>query len=155
MLPILKNLIIDGFNLRWHIIGGDINTAPIEFQNLMKEYNLEEYIIFHGNQNNPYRFMRNADLLLIPSYHEAAPMVYEEARCLNLPILTTRTLSADELVSSNEIGMVCENSDDAIESALRNVLTQPDMLEVYRHHDKDCNNTKALNEFFNLINKEM
>ena len=117
----------------------------------MKEYNLEQFVEFHGVQNNPYRFMKNADLLLIPSYHEAAPMVYEEARCLNLPILTTRTLSADELVSCNQIGIVCDNEDEAIESALRVVLKQPGMLEKYRNHNLECNNTKALKEFYELI----
>ncbi len=152
MLPIICNLINQGFVFKWHIVGGDIQTAPSEFITLMKKLQVEKYIVFHGNQSNPYRFMKNADLLLIPSYHEAAPMVYEEARYFNLPILTTRTLSADELVASKKIGMVCNNDDNAIETALKLIMNNPEILDDYRHSDVPCDNINALSEFNKLIN---
>lgn len=151
MLPIIRNLIDQGLEFRWHIVGGDIYDAPSEFLSLMKELQVEKCIVFHGNQSNPYRFMKNADLLLIPSFHEAAPMVYEEARCLNLPILTTRTLSADELVTSKKIGIVCNNDNNAIETALKQIISHPDILDDYRHPDAECDNIIALKEFKNLI----
>ena len=71
-----------------------------------------------GEKVNPYAYMKNADYLLVPSYHEAAPLVFDEAKCLGLKIITTDTVSAKELVGT-DYGIVCENED----SALRNVLT--------------------------------
>ena len=44
---------------------------------------------------NPYGYMRAADVLLIPSFSEAAPMVIHESALLGTPILTTETSSAD------------------------------------------------------------
>lgn len=50
-------------------------------------------------------------------------MVFDEAIVLKLPILTTNTLSAKELVSDRNAGVVCDNSDDGIYNMLHSVLT--------------------------------
>lgn len=148
MLPIIKHLIEMGKPFMWHIIGGDENEAPEEFISQMTELNVRDCIVFHGNQKNPYRYMKNADLLLIPSYHEAAPMVYAEASCLGLPILTTNTLSAKELVEKTGIGIVCENDDVSIEKALMEIIKDPNSIRKYSLHNTiDITNACAQNEF--------
>ena len=82
------------------------------------EKGVTKQVFFMGEKVNPYAYMKNADYLLVPSYHEAAPLVFDEAKCLGLKIITTDTVSAKELVGT-DYGIVCENED----SALRNVLT--------------------------------
>jgi len=67
--------------------------------------------------------MKNADLFLMTSYHEAAPMVIDEARALGLPILTTETTSAHDMVTDRHCGWVCENSQSAINTALLTALS--------------------------------
>lgn len=53
-------------------------------------------------------------------------MVFNEALTLEIPILTTRTLSAKELIESRNIGIVCENESDSIFEMLDSVLkTKP------------------------------
>ena len=47
--------------------------------------------------DNPYGYIKAADLLLIPSYNEAAPLVIGEAAGLETPILSTETSSAKEM----------------------------------------------------------
>ena len=66
-----------------------------------------------GNKENPYPYIKNASCFLLPSLHEAAPMVFGEASSLGVPVLTTETCSAIELVQSRGIGYVVENSIDA------------------------------------------
>lgn len=151
MLPIIKKLKEKGYSFVWHIIGGDLTNAPEEFVRQLKSFDIEDRITFHGNQENPYRFIKNMDLLLIPSYHEAAPMVYAEAHCLGVPILTTRTLSAVELVEKEEIGIVCKNENDAIESTLEDILRDPSKLDKYIDKGDNINNTRAFLEFDALL----
>ena len=69
---------------------------------------MEEQVFFLGEQKNPYRYMLNADYLLVPSLHEAAPMVFDEANIIGLPIISTNTTSAHEMVADNG-GIVCES----------------------------------------------
>ena len=60
--------------------------------------------------------MLNADYLFVPSLHEAAPMVFDEANVLGLKIISTNTTSAAEMI--DEDGIICDNSSEGIESVL-------------------------------------
>lgn len=155
MLPILNELKEKGYAFTWHIIGGDLTNAPTEFVQSFHKYKLDEQIVFHGNQKNPYRFIKNINLLLIPSYYEAAPMVYAEAHCLGVPILTTETLSAVEMVEKEEIGIVCDNNEIAIRDTLESILLDPGILTKYSVVSKQPDNHKAYDEFYKLIECEM
>ncbi len=99
-------------------------------------------------KKNPYPYFLNADLLLVPSYIEAAPMVYGEAEILGAIILTTDTTSAMELVSARGIGFVCRNDDVSIKEELKRII---DGGEVRNKNDAAFNNDIAVKEFLTLI----
>ena len=111
--------------VKYYIVGDGYERDKIEKK--IEEYGLAGNIILLGEQDNPYRFMRNADLLIVPSYHEAAPVVFQEAIALDLPILTTRTTSADEMVGETH-GIVVENEDKAIEEELARIIKNPGLI---------------------------
>lgn len=101
-----------------YYIAGDGPQKDL-LQEKIKEYNMEKQVFLLGEQQNPYRYMINADYLLVPSIHEAAPMVFDEANILKLPIISTNTTSAKEMVLSNG-GIVCENSAEIV-NTLKNI----------------------------------
>ena len=68
--------------------------------------------------------MKNADLLLLTSHHEAAPMVFGEANILGLNILTTKTTSTLELVVKPNIGDVCEDNLVSIFNSLKELASR-------------------------------
>jgi len=109
-----------GANTCLHLVGDGADREQL--QALAEELGISDRVVFHGEQNNPYRYMKNADLLLMTSYHEAAPMVIEESRALGIPILTTQTTSSLEMVTEMRCGWVCENAQQAINAELRRVL---------------------------------
>ena len=67
----------EGFRFCWHIVGGGKEAQKI--LDAAQRYNMSRNIILYGDTDNPYRYYLNADMLLVPSYHEAAPMVFGEA----------------------------------------------------------------------------
>ena len=75
-----------------------------------------------GNKENPYTYLKNADALLVPSFNEAAPMVFGESAVLGVPIVTTETCSAIEMVEKRDLGYVIANDSKDIEVFLENVL---------------------------------
>ena len=121
-----------------HLVGDGIEREKLRL--LAEELDISDLVVFHGEQANPYRYMKNADLFLMTSYHEAAPMVIDEARALGLPILTTETTSAHNMVTDRHCGWVCENSQSAINAAL--VTT----LDSVRSTDRDPQQTKENND---------
>ena len=119
-----------GVPITYHIVGGGIEEERLK--RLTKELALEDSVVFYGNQSNPYPYMKNADLFLLTSYHEAAPMVFDEAAFLGLPVLATATTSTDEMLVESEAGIVVENDGEAINEALYALLTHPERLQTIR-----------------------
>ena len=137
----------------YHIIG-DGAQFP-ESASLISELGLTEKVILHREMKNPYGYMRACDLLLIPSFSEAAPLVIGEAACLGTPVLSTMTSSADEMITRTGFGWVCENSPDGIKAGLERLIDNPEMI---REKNKELqtgrfDNEYAIRQFSDLINE--
>ena len=102
------------FDIRYYIVGDGPQRDDLE--KMVSNYKMDSQVFFEGEQNNPYRYMANADYLLVPSLHEAAPIVFDEANVLGLKVISTDTTSAKEMISDN--GLICNNSVEGIELVL-------------------------------------
>ena len=145
-VPIFARLRDEGVIFEWHIVG-DGNLYRV-LSDLIAANNLNEQIVLEGEQTNPYRYIKNADFFFLPSSHEAAPMVFDEASSLGIPILTTNTLSSAELVSEKKIGFVCDNNEDAIYKMLYKALT----LSLQHFEMMKPNQEISLQQFICLCN---
>lgn len=134
-----------------HLVGG----GPMQpmLQKKAEGMGITESVRFYGEQSNPYRYMKNADLFLMTSYHEAAPVVLEEACCLALPMLTTETTSSREMVTDRGCGWVCENEQSAINEALYRILQDREGLLVRkkRLQSQIMDNEQMMLQFDQLI----
>ena len=140
-------------NVKLHIVGG--GSLKESLQELAKSEGIEKSVIFYGEQANPYRYMKNADLLLMASYHEAAPMVIDEAGCLGLPVLSTKTTSTDEMIVDTGSGWVCENSQEALNEALDAILSDKKTLADLKSKlsARQTDNSTAEKQFKYIIGK--
>lgn len=112
--------------LHYCIIGDGIQK-PLLLQ-IIEQEDLQDCVTLCGMQSNPYGYIRAADLLLIPSYSEAAPLVIGEAACLGTPILSMETSSAREMIEDTGFGWVCENTEEAMVEELKTLLADPKVL---------------------------
>lgn len=140
-----------GASVRLHIVGGGYKYQ--ELAELAKIMEISDSVFFYGEQSNPYRYMKNADLLLISSYHEAAPMVIDEARSLGVPILTTETTSSRDMVSDMGCGFVCENSTAALCEKLYEIALDREELASIKSKLKTlgADNRAAFDQFKSII----
>lgn len=152
-IHIISQLIMKGHKICWHIVGEGYQRKEIEA--LIESYSLVDNIILYGNQKNPYRYMVNADLFLLPSYHEAAPMVFNEAKYLGLPILATETASSKEIIEDEFAGWVCENSIKGIAEKLEYILEHTNDIRLIRERLKKqkFDNELALEQFNHVVNE--
>lgn len=148
-IDIMKELNRRGYGFFWHIIGDGVQKT--ELLQKIQENGLDEYVICHGETNNPYRYMKNASALFVPSYHEAAPMVFMEAKALGLPILATDTCSAKEMVADTGAGIVCDNQEEAIFELLLQICKTPQLLRTATF---PADNKMAVKEFCALVEKD-
>lgn len=135
-------------NFKWVIVGDGPESSNLK--KLAAEYHLEQHIQFVGEKKNPYGYMKGADVFLLPSVHEAAPMVFGECAALGVPILTTQNCSAQELVAERQLGIVCQNDEDGIYQSLKMVLEQNGKIQA-KKIPADLINENAEKQLGNLI----
>lgn len=150
-INIIARLVREGHHIRWHIVGDGVERKKIG--QLILENNASDYILLYGKQENPFRYITNADLFFLPSFHEAAPMVINEAKALGVPIITTSTTSVKEMVIEGKEGIVCENSEDGIYQAFKTIIDNPQIIFACREYlrNQHYTNEKALLQFNRLI----
>ena len=118
----MKKLMDEGKEFKWVMVGDGVLREELEKE--IKALELSGCVEMVGTQKNPYKYIKDASYLILLSFHEAAPMVYNEAACLGIPILTTNTLSAKEIVEERGWGIVCSNDDGGIYQMLSGALTE-------------------------------
>lgn len=98
--------------IRWYIAGDGPNRESIK--KAIADNGVEDYVVLLGQVENPYPYMRAADVLMVTSFFEAAPMVYSEAKIIGTPVFTTKLSSTTEMLTEDNTAYVCENSEDGI-----------------------------------------
>lgn len=143
-----------GYPLELHIVGG--GKLYNDLVETAKKEGVEDKVHFYGEQYNPYRFMRRADLLLMTSYQEAAPMIIEEAAYLGLPVLSTETCSSREMITEEKRGWVCDNSQEAIDRQLVSILNSKEEYQSVRKGlaDMEFDNSRALRQFEEMLSED-
>ena len=153
VIDALYRLKEDGFKFCWHVVGG--GTDAENLRKKIDEYNMSRNVKLYGDTDNPYKFYVNADILLVPSYHEAAPMVFGEAEYFRTPVVATKTTSTKELVTDKNMGIVTENSDEALYTGLRYIMENTDIILQIKNLDREMpSNKQALEEFYKVIEGE-
>lgn len=140
-----------GKKLRYFIIGNGVEYPKAAA--MVKQLGLETSVTLLGEMLNPYGYLKAADVLLIPSFSEAAPMVIGEAASLGTPVLSTRTSSAEEMIVCSGYGWVCDNTQVGITEGLERLLANPEILKSHRESLEKMvfTNSEAITEFRHLI----
>ncbi len=97
--------------------GKDRNT----YTNKAKEYKLDKEIVFLGKKKNPYPYFLISDYLLLTSEYEGYPVVYNEAKILGLPILTTNVSDCKEIIG-DKYGIITKKDVNSIASQMENFI---------------------------------
>jgi hypothetical protein len=82
----------------WYIIGSGETEETIRSE--IKKYNLQKTVVLLGAKDNPYPYVRTADLLVCTSSSESFSYVIAEAKVLHTPVLSNQFPVAKEVVDN-------------------------------------------------------
>lgn len=150
-IEVAAKLISEGHNFKWYIIG-DGDQKEVLREAIRKE-DLEDIVILKGAMENPYPFIAQSDVLVIASSYEAQPMVANEALVLGVPVVSTNYDSAYEVIQNGENGLICENSSEALYSAVKELLANKELMLKLKKNAMafSYDNQTVLNETVKLI----
>lgn len=87
---------------RWYIIGGGFEDEQKRIEEGIKHYGLEDTVILLGLKTNAYPYIAKADLYVCTSESESFPLVVNEAKALDVPIISNDFPSVHESI---EVGV--------------------------------------------------
>ena len=93
---------------------------------------LEDNVKLLGYKENPYPYIKSADLYVCSSITEGMSTTVSEAIVLGTPVVATDCSGMKELLGDSEYGMVCENSEKGIEKAIRDVILDKKLYNDYK-----------------------
>lgn len=94
--------------LLWFI--GDGPELP-RLEQLVRRDNLEQHVRFWGNQSDVLKFLRKADIFVLPSLYETHPLAVMEAQSVGLPCILSNVGDHAEMVSNPQCGFIFEPND--------------------------------------------
>lgn len=80
----------------------------------IKECGLEDRVSLLGYKENPYPYIKKADIFVCGSIHESYCLVVAESIVLERPIISTECAGPIELLDRGEYGMVVKNDENSL-----------------------------------------
>lgn len=125
----LRILISEEWRVRWYIIGGTLGCG---FHKQCLDYALQEGVadslVFLGEKDNPYRFMKDCDCYVQPSFYECCCIAVNEALCFGSPIVVTDFCSSQEQLSGRSNGYITRASADSLAAGIARALNDKKII---------------------------
>lgn len=130
LLDALGKLKREGFSFEMVFVG-DGPQKP-ELIDSCKKNNLENEVMFVGNQDNPHKYTSKADVFICSSHSEGYSTACTEAIMLGIPVITTMVSGAEEIIGESEAGLLVENSDAGIYDGIKSVLQNQSIVNEWK-----------------------
>lgn len=122
-----KRLLDEGVHHKILIIGDGYDFEKIKA--LKSDLGVDETTAMLGFTDNPYPYFKAADFYILSSRYEGFPTVLFEAIILKKKIIATEVSGAKEMLDSGNLGMIIENSDEAIYESMKKALTEEHLFD--------------------------
>ena len=124
-----QKLLSEGLKHHLLIIGDGPDLEKT--QHLIQDLGLVETITMLGFTTNPYPYFREADFYVLSSRYEGFPTVLFEAITLKKRIIATDVSGAREILNGGKLGLIIENSEEAIYEGMKKALEKPESFNEY------------------------
>lgn len=127
LLAVHHRLLQDGHPHHLFVIG-DGSLAG----RLKKQEQSSPTVHILGLQQNPYKYMQQADLYVCASYREGLSYTIIEAMLLGKPVVSTACGGPQELLGENsEYGLLTPNSEQGLYDGILKMLSNPTLMQHY------------------------
>ncbi len=158
--------LINGFNnylknnetaLNLVIIGE--GKERINLENQIKKLRLEKRVFLLGRRENPYPYIKNSKLFVLPSHFEGFPVVLMEAMILGKMVVAKSNGATREVLNSkmDSYGILVENIEETLQYVIKEQLEIDSNRKKWEEksllRSKEFSQEKAKIKINNLIEK--
>lgn len=152
-IDLVKDLKQENKNIKAAILGqGDLYD---ECKKHIKDNDLEENIDLLGFKNNPFPYVKNSKIEVLPSKYEGLPMSTIESLILNVPVVNSGAGGLKKLCIDHP-ELVCETKEEYL-TIIKKLLTtkQEEKTKICQDILKKNNDTKTYFKEIEKIYKEL
>lgn len=148
-----RELIYQGTKLRWYVLGTGTEQENREYQQLLQKYNLEEHFKLLGIKENPYPYIKKADIFVHPSRIEGKSIAIDEAKILQKPIIVTNFLTAKDQINNEENGVIVKIDPQSLATGIRKLIKSPKLrLKLSNNLAKEqLGNEMEVNKLYKIL----
>lgn len=128
LIKVIPHLSKEFPNLKFVWVGdGELREDLI---NKVREYAIEDKVLFLGYRSDVPRLLKSADLFVFPTHYEGQPFALLEAMAHNLPIVTSDASGIPELIENRVHGLLFRTGDSCdLSETLRWALIHSDSMQ--------------------------
>jgi glycosyltransferase involved in cell wall biosynthesis len=138
-------------NMRLLILGSGEDKAKL--MSLSEAVGVRDRIDFLGFINNPYPYIRNADLLVLSSLWEGLPTVLVESLALGTPVISTNCPHGpQEILKNGQYGVIVPMGDvEALATAISTQLKNPCLVQIPNAHLDKFKLDKVVDQYLDIL----
>lgn len=99
-----KSLVEKGYKIKWCVLGDGNERGKLE--KLIESNDLQDNFLLLGIKENPYPFIKAADLYIQSSRYEGKSIAIDEAKVLHKPIIVTNFETAKDQINHGINGII-------------------------------------------------
>ncbi len=111
---------------------------------MAKTLNIDKDVDFMGYKDNPFKYLKNTDMFVLPSLYEGFPNVILESYVCKVPVIATRCVGGiEEIISDGKNGILVNPGDaNSLYKAMYNLALNRKLREQVK-----LEGTKKVSEF--------
>lgn len=120
------------YSFVWYLVGDGPEMPSIK--QLVRDYELSEYVILEGMKKNPYPYMASCDIYVQPSREEALSIAMLESQMLCAPMVSTRTVGGEAMIVDGQNGLLADIDEIALADAIEKLITDNGLREQIKQN---------------------
>lgn len=148
---IAKQIIDQGYKIRWFIIGYGADEELIKIK--IKEENVIANVIVLGKKDNPYPYLKTCDIYVQPSRYEGKAVTVREAQMLNKPVVITNFATSDSQLKNGIDGIIVPMDNEGCAKGIISIINDVNLRNklIFGTKENDYSNKSEIDKIYNLI----
>lgn len=142
-----------GQGFKWYSVGDGHDRKKIE--TLIKENNVEKYFILLGAKENPYPYMKAADIYVQPSRKEGFGLTVIEAKILKKLIVSTNFETSKEIINNKVDGLIVGQDSKELYNGIITYIDNKELVNKIENNldlEKPYNSILEIEKIYKIIN---
>ncbi|MDE5413795.1 glycosyltransferase [Alkalihalobacterium chitinilyticum] len=146
-------LVKNGFNIKWYVLGEGDEKENLE--ELIKKKKLGNNFFLLGLKENPYPYIKNADIYVQPSRYEGKSIAIDEAKILKKPIVVTNYNSAKDQIANRVTGIIEELNATSVAEGIQLLIENEEIRKrlINNLHAEQLGTEGEIEKLYDLIRR--